>query len=102
MLGAAALRTPVVLDGVIACAAALAARAMAPDVVDCLVAGHMSTEPGARRALSALGLRPLLDLDMRLGEGSGAALAVPIVQAAARVLRDVATFDSAGVSGAKE
>ena len=102
MLGAAALRTPVVLDGVIAGAAALAARALAPDVVDCLVAGHMSTEPGARRALTALGLRPLLDLDMRLGEGSGAALAVPVVQAAARVLRDVATFDSAGVSGAKE
>jgi nicotinate-nucleotide--dimethylbenzimidazole phosphoribosyltransferase len=66
------------------------------------VAGHMSTEPGARCALTALGLRPLLDLDMRLGEGSGAALAVPVVQAAARVLRDVATFDSAGVSGAKE
>src|SRR5499427_6885860 len=102
MLGAAALRTPVVLDGVTACAAALAAKAMAPDVVDCLVAGHVSTEPGARRALTALGLRPLLDLDMRLGEGSGAALAVPVVQAAARVLRDVATFDSAGVSGAKE
>ena len=102
MLGGAALRVPVVLDGVIACAAALVARALAPDVVDCLIAGHMSTEPGARRALTALGLRPLLDLDMRLGEGSGAALALPIVAAAARVLRDVATFDSAGVSGAKE
>jgi nicotinate-nucleotide--dimethylbenzimidazole phosphoribosyltransferase len=102
MLGGAALRVPVVLDGVIACAAALVARALAPDVVDCLIAGHVSTEPGARRALSALGLRPLLDLDMRLGEGSGAALALPIVAAAARVLRDVATFDSAGVSGAKE
>jgi nicotinate-nucleotide--dimethylbenzimidazole phosphoribosyltransferase len=102
MLGGAALRVPVVLDGVIACAAALAARALAPDVVDCLIAGHVSTEPGARRALAALGLRPLLDLDMRLGEGSGAALALPIVAAAARVLRDVATFDSAGVSGAKE
>ena len=102
MLGGAALRVPVVLDGVIACAAALVARALAPDVVDCLIAGHVSTEPGARRALTALGLRPLLDLDMRLGEGSGAALALPIVAAAARVLRDVATFDSAGVSGAKE
>jgi nicotinate-nucleotide--dimethylbenzimidazole phosphoribosyltransferase len=102
MLGGAALRVPVVLDGVIACAAALVARALAPDVVDCLIAGHMSTEPGARRALTALGLRPLLDLDMRLGEGSGAVLALPIVAAAARVLRDVATFDSAGVSGAKE
>jgi nicotinate-nucleotide--dimethylbenzimidazole phosphoribosyltransferase len=102
MLGGAALRVPVVLDGVIACAAALVARALAPDVVDCLIAGHVSTEPGARRALTALGLRPVLDLDMRLGEGSGAALALPIVAAAARVLRDVATFDSAGVSGAKE
>jgi nicotinate-nucleotide--dimethylbenzimidazole phosphoribosyltransferase len=102
MLGGSALRVPVVLDGVIACSAALVARALAPDVVDCLIAGHVSTEPGARRALAALGLRPLLDLDMRLGEGSGAALALPIVAAAARVLRDVATFDSAGVSGAKE
>jgi nicotinate-nucleotide--dimethylbenzimidazole phosphoribosyltransferase len=102
MLGGAALRVPVLLDGVIAGAAALVARALAPDVVDYLIAGHMSTEPGARLALTALGLRPLLDLDMRLGEGSGAALALPIVAAAARVLRDVATFDSAGVSGAKE
>jgi nicotinate-nucleotide--dimethylbenzimidazole phosphoribosyltransferase len=102
LLGAAALRVPVVLDGVIACAAALAAAAFCPDVVDYLVAGHRSTEPGASRALAALGLRPLLELDLRLGEGSGAALALPIVQAAARVLRDVATFDSAGVSGVKE
>ncbi|MGP7999608.1 MAG: nicotinate-nucleotide--dimethylbenzimidazole phosphoribosyltransferase [Streptosporangiaceae bacterium] len=102
MLGGAALRVPVVLDGVIACAAALAARALAPDVTDSLIAGHLSTEPGARRALDALGLRPLLDLDLRLGEGSGAALALPVVAAAARVLRDVATFDSAGVSGEKE
>ena len=102
MLGGAALRVPVILDGVIACAAALVARALAPDVVDCLIAGHVSTEPGAHRALTALGLRPVLNLGMRLGEGSGAALALPIVAAAARVLRDVATFDSAGVSGAKE
>ena len=102
LLGAAALRVPVVLDGVIACAAALAAVALAPDAAHCLVAGHRSTEPGASRALAALNLRPLLELDLRLGEGSGAALALPVVQAAARVLRDVATFDSAGVSGAKE
>lgn len=99
LLGAAALRVPVVLDGVIACAAALAACAAAPQVAGCLIAGHLSTEPGAGRALAALGLRPLLDLDLRLGEGSGAALALPIVQSAARVLRDVATFDSAGISG---
>jgi nicotinate-nucleotide--dimethylbenzimidazole phosphoribosyltransferase len=102
MLGAAALRVPVLLDGVIAGAAALAANAFAPDVVHALIAGHLSTEPGARRALAALGLRPLINLDLRLGEGSGAALALPIVQSAARVLRDVATFDSAGVSSEKE
>lgn len=102
LLGAAALRVPVVLDGVIACAAALAAAAFCPDAVHYMVAGHRSTEPGASRALTALSLRPLLELDLRLGEGSGAVLALPIVAAAARVLRDVATFDSAGVSGAKE
>jgi nicotinate-nucleotide--dimethylbenzimidazole phosphoribosyltransferase len=102
LLGAAALRVPVVLDGVIACAAALAAAAFSPDCVHYMVAGHRSTEPGASRALAALGLRPVLDLDLRLGEGSGAVLALPVVQAAVRVLRDVATFDSAGVSGAKE
>jgi nicotinate-nucleotide--dimethylbenzimidazole phosphoribosyltransferase len=101
-LGAAARRIPVVLDGVIACSAALAAAALAPECVHAMVAGHLSTEPGATIALDTLGLRPLLSLDMRLGEGSGAALAVPIVQSAARLLRDVATFDSAGVSGAKE
>jgi nicotinate-nucleotide--dimethylbenzimidazole phosphoribosyltransferase len=102
MLGAAALRVPVLLDGVIACSAALLARAFAPNVVHYLVAGHLSTEPGAAVALAALGLRPLLSLDMRLGEGSGAALALPIVQSAVRVLHDVATFDGAGVSGAKD
>jgi nicotinate-nucleotide--dimethylbenzimidazole phosphoribosyltransferase len=102
LLGAAALRIPVVLDGVIACAAALAAAALAPQAVAYMVAGHRSSEPGASHALTALGLRPLLDLGLRLGEGSGAGLAVPLVQAAARVLRDVATFDSAGVSGAKD
>jgi nicotinate-nucleotide--dimethylbenzimidazole phosphoribosyltransferase len=101
ILGGAARRVPVLLDGVIACAAAVAARAFAPQVTDYLIAGHLSTEPGALRALDALGLRPLLDLGMRLGEGSGAVLALPVVAAAARVLRDMATFDSAGVSGEK-
>ena len=102
MLGAAALRVPVLIDGVIACSAALAAQSLAPSSTSYLVAGHLSTEPGARLALTILGLRPLLSLDMRLGEGSGAALALPIVQVAARLLRDVATFDSAGVSNAKD
>jgi nicotinate-nucleotide--dimethylbenzimidazole phosphoribosyltransferase len=101
VLGGAALRIPVMLDGVIACAAALAAHAFAPDVTGCLIAGHLSTEPGALRALDYLGIRPLLDLGLRLGEGSGAVLALPVVAAAARVLRDMATFDSAGVSGEK-
>jgi nicotinate-nucleotide--dimethylbenzimidazole phosphoribosyltransferase len=98
LLGAAALRTPVILDGVIACSAALVARAIAPDAADYWVAGHRSVEPGATAALAHLGLQPLVDLGMRLGEGSGAALAVPLVQAAARILREVATFDSAGVA----
>jgi nicotinate-nucleotide--dimethylbenzimidazole phosphoribosyltransferase len=98
LLGAAAARVPVVLDGVIAGAAALVARALAPDSPAAMIAGHRSAEPGASVALDALGLSPLVALDLRLGEGSGAALALPIVQSAARVLRDVATFDSAGVT----
>jgi nicotinate-nucleotide--dimethylbenzimidazole phosphoribosyltransferase len=98
VLGAAAARVPVVLDGVIACAAALAARALAPDSIAAMIAGHRSVEPGASVALDALGLAPLVDLRMRLGEGSGAMLALPIVQGAVRVLRDVATFDAAGVT----
>lgn len=98
VLGAAAARVPVILDGVIAGAAALAARALASDSVAAMIAGHRSVEPGAAIALAALGLVPLVDLDLRLGEGSGAVLALPLVQSAARVLRDVATFDAAGVT----
>lgn len=98
ILGAAAARLPVVLDGVIACSAALVARALAPESTAAMIAGHRSAEPGASVALAALALTPLVDLDLRLGEGSGAVLAVPLVQGAARVLRDVATFDSAGVT----
>jgi nicotinate-nucleotide--dimethylbenzimidazole phosphoribosyltransferase len=98
ILGAAARRVPVVLDGVIAVSAALAAAAFAPDAVAAMVAGHRSAEPGATVALAHLGLTPLLDLGMRLGEGSGAVLALPVVAGAVRVLREVATFDAAGVS----
>lgn len=98
LLGAAALRTPVVLDGMIACSSALVAQALAPAAVGYWVAGHRSSEPGASAALAQLGLEPLVDLDLRLGEGSGAALAVPLVQTAARVLREMATFDAAGVT----
>ena len=98
LLSAAELRVPVVLDGVIAGSAALVAAAMHPHALVACIAGHRSAEPGHAHALAALGLRPLIDLDLRLGEGSGAVLALPLVQSAARVLRDVATFDSAGVS----
>jgi nicotinate-nucleotide--dimethylbenzimidazole phosphoribosyltransferase len=98
IIGAAALRVPVILDGVIAGSAALAASAIAPGAASCLIAGHRSAEPGHTVALDHLGLRPLVDLDLRLGEGTGALLALPIVQSAVRALREVATFDAAGVT----
>ncbi|MFC1415938.1 nicotinate-nucleotide--dimethylbenzimidazole phosphoribosyltransferase [Streptacidiphilus cavernicola] len=98
LLGAASLRTPVILDGVIAGSAALVAKAIAPEVLAACVAGHRSAEPGHKAALAKLGLRPLIDLDLRLGEGTGALLALPLVQSAARAMHDVATFDSAGVT----
>ena len=98
VLGAAAARVPVVLDGVIAGSAALVAAVLCPAAIDHALAGHASAEPGAGIALRALGLRPLLGLDLRLGEGTGALLALPLVAGAARALRDVATFDSAGVT----
>jgi nicotinate-nucleotide--dimethylbenzimidazole phosphoribosyltransferase len=79
-------------------AAAPRRSALHPDAMVAALAGHRSAEPGHAHALRALGLRPLIELDLRLGEGSGAVLALPLVQSAARVLRDVATFDSAGVS----
>jgi nicotinate-nucleotide--dimethylbenzimidazole phosphoribosyltransferase len=98
ILAGAAHRVPVILDGVIAGSAALAAAALAGHATGAMIAGHRSAEPGARVALRHLGLDPIVDLGLRLGEGSGALLALPIVAAAARVLSDVATFDSAGVS----
>ncbi|GAA4227828.1 nicotinate-nucleotide--dimethylbenzimidazole phosphoribosyltransferase [Streptosporangium album] len=98
ILGGAALRVPVILDGVIAGSAALAAAALAPDVVDHCVAGHRSAEPGHRAALEHLDLRPLVELELRLGEGTGGLLAHPLVCAAVRVMHEVATFDSAGVT----
>lgn len=98
VLGAAVDGVPVLLDGVIAGSAALVAVALAPDAEGHLLAGHRSVEPGHTAALAHLGLRPLVDLDLRLGEGSGAALAVPLVRAAALLLAEMATFDSAGVA----
>ncbi|MCC5034085.1 nicotinate-nucleotide--dimethylbenzimidazole phosphoribosyltransferase [Streptomyces sp. WAC 00631] len=98
ILGGASLRTPVILDGVSAGAAALVARAIAPEALAACIAGHRSAEPGHMAALTKLGLRPLVDLDLRLGEGTGALLALPVVQSAARAMHEVATFDSAGVT----
>jgi nicotinate-nucleotide--dimethylbenzimidazole phosphoribosyltransferase len=98
IVGGAAAGVPVLVDGVIANAALLAAAALAPGVSDRCLAGHRSTEPGAAAALAHLGLEPLLDLGLRLGEGSGACLALPVVEAAARILREMATFDTAGVT----
>ena len=74
------------------------ARAIAPEVLAACIAGHRSAEPGHVAALNKLGLRPLVDLDLRLGEGTGALLALPLVQSTARAMHEVATFDSAGVT----
>jgi len=98
VVGGAAARVPVLVDGVVALAGLLAAAALAPTALDYCVAGHRSPEPGASAALAFLGLDPVLDLGMRLGEGTGACLALPVVQAAAKVLREMATFDAAGVA----
>jgi nicotinate-nucleotide--dimethylbenzimidazole phosphoribosyltransferase len=99
ILAAAEARIPVVLDGFITGSAALVAAAIAPGVTPRLIASHVSAEPGHRIVLERLGLRPLFDLDLRLGEGSGAALALPLIRAACATLGEMATFDGAGVSG---
>ncbi len=99
ILGGAAARLPVVLDGFIAGAAALVAVALAPAARAYLFAGHRSAEAGHRAALATLELDPILDLGLRLGEGTGAVLALPILDAAGRLLDEMASFESAGVSG---
>ncbi|HZQ79836.1 MAG TPA: nicotinate-nucleotide--dimethylbenzimidazole phosphoribosyltransferase [Acidimicrobiia bacterium] len=98
VVGGAAAGVPVLVDGLIADAALLVAEGLAAGVAARCIAGHRSVEPGAAAVLDALGLVPVLDLDLRLGEGSGACLAVPIVTAAARILAEMATFDAAGVT----
>ncbi len=99
IFGASARRVPVVVDGFISSTAALIAAELSPAVKPYLIAGHQSVEIGHRAVLARLGLRPLLDLDLRLGEGTGAALAFHQVEAAVRLLNEMATFDEAGVSG---
>ncbi len=100
ILGTASLRRPVVVDGLISTAGALIAHQLAPQTVDYLIAGHRSVEKGHRIALQCLSKEPLLDLNLRLGEGTGAALAMPLVEAAVRVLTEVKTFEEAQVSEA--
>jgi nicotinate-nucleotide--dimethylbenzimidazole phosphoribosyltransferase len=100
MLAGAARGWAVIVDGYIAGAAALVALALEPRVKDFLIWSHRSAEPGARKLLQVLELEPVLDLSLRLGEGTGAALAVPILRGACAVLRDMATFSGAGVSKA--
>jgi len=95
---ASARGCPVVLDGIVSCAAALVAARLAPGAAAWWAAGHRSTEPAASVALAHLGLEPLVDLGLRLGEGTGALLALPMLDAAAATLADMATFESAGVS----
>jgi nicotinate-nucleotide--dimethylbenzimidazole phosphoribosyltransferase len=95
---AAVRRTPVLLDGLVSAAAALLAEQLAPGARQWWQAGHRSTEPAHALALQRLELEPILDLGMRLGEGTGAAMALPVVRAAVAVLADMATFDEARVS----
>jgi len=102
MLGAAANRVPVVIDGFISGAAALIATALAPGLKEYLIAAHVSSEKGHRIMLEHMGLKPFLDLEMRLGEGTGAALAISLSEAAIHILDEMATFGEAGVSERKE
>jgi len=98
ILGAAYHKLPVVVDGFISCAGALLAKGLAPNCVDYMIAGHRSLERGHQLMLEELGLKPLLDLNLRLGEGTGAVLAMNIVEAAAQVISKMLTFEDAGVS----
>jgi nicotinate-nucleotide--dimethylbenzimidazole phosphoribosyltransferase len=99
-LGAAARRMVVVLDGFISSIAGLAAVRIAPGAAGAMIAAHLSPEPGHRLVLDELGLEPLLDLGLRLGEGSGAALCLPLLHASLAVLDEMATFEAAGVTDA--
>ena len=102
MLGAAAKRIPVVIDGFISGAAALIATGLSPGFRDYLIAAHISAEPGHRVLLEHLGLKPLLNLNMRLGEGTGAALGIYLAETATRILMEMATFAEAGISEGDE
>lgn len=102
ILGAASKRIPVVLDGFIATSAAAIAYSIEPKIKNYLFAGHLSEEPGHRYLLDYIGLEPILSLGMRLGEGTGAVLAMPVIEASLHLYREMATFTSAGVSTASK
>jgi nicotinate-nucleotide--dimethylbenzimidazole phosphoribosyltransferase len=102
ILGTAAARRPLLLDGFIATAGALVAVALAPAVKDYLIAAHRSVEPGHQIMLDFLGLKPLINLQMRLGEGTGAALGMNLLEAGVRIYREMATFEEAGVAEKEE
>ncbi|MDP2167583.1 MAG: nicotinate-nucleotide--dimethylbenzimidazole phosphoribosyltransferase [Thermodesulfovibrionales bacterium] len=97
-IGAAATKTPVVIDGFISTAGALIAYCLAPDVRDYMFSAHLSQEPGHRAMLKKMGLKPILDFDLRLGEGTGAALAISMIEAGLKIYKEMATFGEAGVS----
>ena len=98
ILAAAANQVPVLLDGLIATAAALIAWKIKPECVDYLIASHQSEEPGHQHMLSLLNLKPYLDFNLRLGEGTGAALMMNLAEASIKILNEMATFNSAGIS----
>ncbi len=101
VLGAAYYRIPVVIDGLISSAGALVAKNLAPTAADYMIAAHRSVEPGHQYMLEELGLKPILNLNLRLGEGTGAALAFPIIEAASRIIHKMLTFTDAGVTPGK-
>ncbi|MCV9885017.1 nicotinate-nucleotide--dimethylbenzimidazole phosphoribosyltransferase [Metabacillus halosaccharovorans] len=98
MLAAASMRVPILVDGFICTIAALLAKQLSPNASDYMIVTHQSVEPGHQIALSLLGKKPLLDLGLRLGEGTGAAVTYPIIQSATLMVKEMATFESAGVS----
>ena len=98
MLVLASNRVPILLDGFICTIAGLLAKEISPNSADYMIVTHQSVEPGHQLAISLLGKKPILDLGLRLGEGTGAAITYPIIQSATLMLKEMATFDSAGVS----
>ena len=99
MIGAAAEKIPVVVDGFISTAGALTAYCLAPDTKDYMFAAHTSVERGHKAMLDKIGVQPILDLRLRLGEGTGAALAMLMIEAGLKIYREMATFEEAAVSG---